>query len=190
MYGEEEALVAQFTGLDGYGKGTAYGLERAVKTQLAYHHHSLKAVGIYLFRTGQNSYGHREVVATAFLAYVCGGKVYHHLARRILHATVFYGCHDALVALLDGAVGQTYKDKSNAAGDVDFDADWLCFESLHAGAVYLDEHGLTLSLCLCVSLAEQLAYMLVVIQAIVYEKLEFGDNAQLCAHSVSKLVSY
>ena len=148
MYGEEEALITQLTSLDSYGKGTAYGLERAVKTQLAYHHHSLKAVGVYLFRTGQNSYGHREVVATAFLAYVCGGKVYHHLARRILHATVFYGCHDALVALLDGAVGQTYKDKSNAAGDVDFDADWLCFESLNTSAVYLDEHGLALSVCI------------------------------------------
>ena len=105
--GHDESCKLFLPGLDGNGKGTADGQQTAVETEFAHEHELTETVGDDLAVGSKDADCKREVVAGAFFADVGRRQSDGDVGNGEFVADVGHGCSDAVVAFLDGIVGES-----------------------------------------------------------------------------------
>ena len=115
---------------------------RTVERQLAREHRPLQPLGRDALHGRKNSHGDGQVEAGTLLAQVGRSEVDHHLAAREALARVLEGGADALLALLDGVVGQPHQVEAQPApGDVDLDGHRHGVDSHDCSRIGPDKHS-------------------------------------------------
>ena len=131
-------------GFDGHREYAAHRFERPVERQFARQHRSVERFGRHLLRGGQNAHGDRQIEARSLLTQVGRSEVDHQFLARHPQSRVFESRTDALLALLDGVVGQPDQKKSQLScrGDVHLDRDRYGVDACDGSCCGTDEHGL------------------------------------------------
>ena len=141
LHRDDQPPEARPAGLHGQRQHAPHGFERTVERQLPGEHRPLERPGVDALHRGENPHGDGQVEARALLAQVGGGKAHDHLAARHPLARVLEGGADALLALLDGVVGQADQVETQpAARNVDLDGHRHGVDSDHRTRISPDEH--------------------------------------------------
>ena len=103
----DESLELLFPGTDGYGQGTAYGLQPAVETKFSDKHVFVEILRLHLLHGGKDTYRQWQVVATALLAKVGGSHVHRDVGNGEFVSVVEQCRNDAVVAFLHRRIGES-----------------------------------------------------------------------------------
>ena len=125
---------------DGDGQCTSDGLQMTVKTQFAHHHILAGQLAVHLAVGSQNTDGDGQVVARPFFLDIGRRQVDGDVHRGHLETVVHQCCLDAVVALLDGCVGQSCQVELYATRHTHLDRYRRHFQSVDCCTIGLYKH--------------------------------------------------
>ena len=108
LLGNNQPLIFLCTSHNRYWQSTSNWQERAVETQLTYHHKTGQTIDFYLPGSCHNANGNRQIVGRTFFLQIGRRKVHRYALHRETITTILYGCYNSLVALLNCIVGQSH----------------------------------------------------------------------------------
>ena len=132
-----EALLA---GLNGNGQYPANGPQIAIERHFTHDDVVAQRLGLQLLRGVQNAQRNGQVVGRTLLADVGRGHVHHHFGARHAVAPELQRRLNALLALLDGVVGQAHHVEVRPGRDHYLNGDGVGVDALHGRAEGFGKH--------------------------------------------------